>query len=78
MGFRVKTLTNKEKTFFTVTFRKYLDSLAEEINDGLQEKGHVTITELTKQYDLPAEFLVNVSDIILLMSLCINPLPNKF
>lgn len=41
--------------------RGYMDMLAEEVNDKLQEKGHVTIPELTKQYDLPAEFLVKVN-----------------
>ncbi|XP_052238485.1 E3 UFM1-protein ligase 1 homolog [Dreissena polymorpha] len=37
--------------------RSYLDRLAEEVNDTLQDKGHVTIPDLTKQYDLPAEFI---------------------
>ncbi|KAL4233241.1 E3 UFM1-protein ligase 1 [Mactra antiquata] len=37
--------------------KSYMDMLAEEVNDNLQEKGHVTIPELTKQYDLPADFL---------------------
>ncbi|KAK3097920.1 hypothetical protein FSP39_014469 [Pinctada imbricata] len=37
--------------------KSYLDSLAEEVNDKLQEKGHVTIGEITKQYDLPADFI---------------------
>ncbi|WAR06782.1 UFL1-like protein [Mya arenaria] len=37
--------------------RSYLDRLAEEVNDKLQERGHVTIPELTKLYDLPADFL---------------------
>ncbi|XP_064629084.1 E3 UFM1-protein ligase 1-like [Lineus longissimus] len=37
--------------------QSYSDKLAEEINDKLQEQGQLTIAELTKQYDLPAEFL---------------------
>lgn len=35
----------------------YLDRIAEEVNDRLQDQGHVTIPELTKLYDLPADFL---------------------
>uniref|UniRef100_A0A8C2SQ05 E3 UFM1-protein ligase 1 n=1 Tax=Coturnix japonica TaxID=93934 RepID=A0A8C2SQ05_COTJA len=35
----------------------YLDQLAEEINDKLQETGQVTISELCKTYDLPGDFL---------------------
>ncbi len=42
-------------------FSHYLDSLAEEVNDKLQEQGQVTIAELTKTYDLPADFLSEVS-----------------
>ncbi|KAH3737384.1 hypothetical protein DPMN_043976 [Dreissena polymorpha] len=41
--------------------RSYLDRLAEEVNDTLQDKGHVTIPDLTKQYDLPAEFIAKVT-----------------
>ncbi|XP_060676908.1 E3 UFM1-protein ligase 1 [Hemiscyllium ocellatum] len=35
----------------------YLDQMAEEVNDRLQEAGQVTIAELCKLYDLPADFL---------------------
>ncbi|KAK6490130.1 E3 UFM1-protein ligase 1-like [Huso huso] len=35
----------------------YLDQLAEEVNDRLQEAGQVTIAELCKSYDLPGDFL---------------------
>ncbi|XP_036105119.1 E3 UFM1-protein ligase 1 isoform X1 [Molossus molossus] len=35
----------------------YLDQLAEEVNDKLQESGQVTISELCKTYDLPGNFL---------------------
>ncbi|OXB59174.1 hypothetical protein ASZ78_009260 [Callipepla squamata] len=35
----------------------YLDQLAEEVNDKLQETGQVTISELCKAYDLPGDFL---------------------
>ena len=42
------------------SFRSYLDRLAEEVNDKLQEEGHVTIPELTKLYDLPGDYLAEV------------------
>ncbi|XP_046571677.1 LOW QUALITY PROTEIN: E3 UFM1-protein ligase 1-like [Haliotis rubra] len=38
----------------------YKDRLAEEVNDKLTEQGQVTIAELTKTYDLPADFLTEV------------------
>ncbi|XP_053314786.1 E3 UFM1-protein ligase 1 [Spea bombifrons] len=36
----------------------YLDQIAEEVNDKLQEAGQVTISELCKLYDLPGDFLI--------------------
>ena len=41
--------------------RSYLDSVAEEIGDQLQENGVVTIADLAKTYDLPGEFLSEVA-----------------
>ncbi|OXB83152.1 UNVERIFIED_CONTAM: hypothetical protein H355_014408, partial [Colinus virginianus] len=38
----------------------YLDQLAEEVNDKLQETGQVTISELCKAYDLPGDFLTQI------------------
>uniref|UniRef100_A0A672I077 E3 UFM1-protein ligase 1 n=1 Tax=Salarias fasciatus TaxID=181472 RepID=A0A672I077_SALFA len=35
----------------------YLDRLAEEVNDKLQEAGMISIAELCKAYDLPGDFL---------------------
>ncbi|MEQ2168859.1 E3 UFM1-protein ligase 1, partial [Goodea atripinnis] len=35
----------------------YLNRLAEEVNDKLQEAGLITIAELCKSYDLPGDFL---------------------
>lgn len=46
--------------FFFKTIRNYLDRLAEEVNDKLQESGQVTISELCKTYDLPGNFLTQV------------------
>uniref|UniRef100_A0A131YWZ4 E3 UFM1-protein ligase 1 homolog n=1 Tax=Rhipicephalus appendiculatus TaxID=34631 RepID=A0A131YWZ4_RHIAP len=40
--------------------RSYLDSLAEDINEKLQQAGHITFGEITKQYDLPPDFLEDV------------------
>lgn len=45
---------------FVLTIRNYLDRLAEEVNDKLQESGQVTISELCKTYDLPGNFLTQV------------------
>lgn len=39
----------------------YLDRLAEEVNDKLQEAGLISIAELCKSYDLPGDFLTEVS-----------------
>lgn len=43
----------------------YLDRLAEEVNDKLQEAGLISIVELCKSYDLPGDFLTEVSHIAL-------------
>uniref|UniRef100_V5H7L8 E3 UFM1-protein ligase 1 homolog n=1 Tax=Ixodes ricinus TaxID=34613 RepID=V5H7L8_IXORI len=40
--------------------RSYLDTLAEDINEKLQQAGHITFGEITKQYDLPPDFLEDV------------------
>lgn len=38
----------------------YLDRVAEEVNDKLQEAGLISIAELCKSYDLPGDFLTEV------------------
>lgn len=43
----------------------YLDRLAEEVNDKLQEAGLISIAELCKNYDLPGDFLSEVSQPVL-------------
>lgn len=35
--------------------------MAEEVNDKLQDKGYLTMVDITKQYDLPADFVTSVS-----------------
>ncbi|XP_062605346.1 E3 UFM1-protein ligase 1-like isoform X2 [Saccostrea cucullata] len=37
--------------------KNYLDSMAEEVNDKLQDKGYLTMVDITKQYDLPSDFV---------------------
>ncbi|RXG61520.1 E3 UFM1-protein ligase 1 [Armadillidium vulgare] len=37
----------------------YLDSLAEEVNEKLQQNGSITIAEIAKLYDLPGDFLLH-------------------
>lgn len=39
----------------------YLDRLAEEVNDKLQVAGLISVAELCKSYDLPGDFLSEVS-----------------
>ncbi|KZS14106.1 E3 UFM1-protein ligase 1 [Daphnia magna] len=36
----------------------HLDHIAEEINENLQQTGQITVVELTKQYELPMEFIL--------------------
>ena len=38
----------------------YLDRVAEEVNEALQQNGQIILVELTKQYDLPIDFLLQV------------------
>ena len=37
-----------------------MNKISEEINETLQEKGHVSIAELTNNYELPTEFIQQV------------------
>lgn len=37
-----------------------MNKISEEINEILQEKGHVSIAELTNNYELPTEFIQQV------------------
>lgn len=39
----------------------YLDRVAEEINEALQQNGQIVLVELAKQYELPLEFMLQVS-----------------
>ena len=43
------------------SFSSYLDSICEEINDKLEEAGQISIADLTKHYDLPGDFMYDVS-----------------
>ncbi|XP_064026397.1 E3 UFM1-protein ligase 1 isoform X1 [Pogoniulus pusillus] len=59
---RANDIIKSEKTVQLVLGQlineSYLDQLAEEINDKLQETGQVTVADLCKAYDLPGDFLV--------------------
>ncbi|KAJ7405213.1 E3 UFM1-protein ligase 1 [Pitangus sulphuratus] len=61
---RANDIVKSEKTIQLVLGQlineSYLDQLAEEINDKLQETGQVTISELCKAYDLPGDFLIQI------------------
>ena len=46
--------------FFPCDFSNYLDQVAEEINDTLQESGQVIISELSKTFTLSTDFLLEV------------------
>lgn len=41
--------------------KDYLDAIAEEINERLQRDGSTTIAELVKSYELPGDFMLEVS-----------------
>lgn len=41
--------------------QSYMNKLSEEISDKLDQQGILNINELIKIYDLPADFLQNVS-----------------
>nr|SVE84122.1 EOG090X0267 [Daphnia pulex] len=38
----------------------HLDRIAEEINENLQQSGQITVVELSKQYELPMEFVLQL------------------
>ncbi|KAG0725427.1 E3 UFM1-protein ligase 1 [Chionoecetes opilio] len=40
--------------------KDYLDAIAEEINEKLQQEGTTTIAELVKHYELPGDFMLEV------------------
>lgn len=40
---------------------EHLDHIAEEINEFLQQNGQISLVDLIKQYELPIEFLLQVS-----------------
>lgn len=42
--------------------KEYLDGVAEEINEKLQQAGITTISNIVKHYDLPGDFMQEVRD----------------
>ncbi|XP_036622407.1 E3 UFM1-protein ligase 1 isoform X2 [Trichosurus vulpecula] len=53
----IKSEKNVQVVLGQLIDENYLDHLAEEVNDKLQETGQVPISELCKTYDLPGNFL---------------------
>jgi E3 UFM1-protein ligase 1 len=49
-------------TFITgqILSKDYMNKISEEINDILQEKGNILISDLSNQYELPIEFFTQV------------------
>nr|XP_002122241.1 E3 UFM1-protein ligase 1 [Ciona intestinalis] len=54
----VKSDRNLQLIYGQMIDSTYLDRLAEEINENLQSTGQLTIAELSKQYDVPGDFLI--------------------
>ncbi len=48
------------------SYRGYLDTLCEEINDNLQEMGQLDVSQLSKTFTLPYDFLLEVGSVFLL------------
>ena len=59
----------------SLAFRTYLDRMAEELNDKLLEAGMMSIAELCKAYDLPGDFLTEVSQLTIVP--CATEFPLK-
>ena len=53
-------------------FRDYMNKISEEINELLQEKGSVTLSELTNSYELPTDFMQQVYLILYITKLNFN------
>lgn len=54
---------------YPVLYSAYLNHLAEEVNDKLQEAGLISMAELCKSYDLPGDFLTEVSHLMIIYAL---------
>ena len=52
-------------------YRSYLDHLAEEVNDTLQESGFVSLNVLSLSFTLPLGFLVEVRVCSVCLCLCL-------
>ena len=56
--------------------KRYLNRLCEEVNDKLRLQGQITFGEITRQYDLPGDFLQGVRLYLILLfivnAICIN------
>lgn len=57
VGEIVKNDTNLHLILGQIISKDYMNKISEDINELLQERGSVSITELTNIYELPADFL---------------------
>ena len=62
--FLVNKVPNVGLFCFSCDYSNYLDQVAEEINDTLQESGQVIISELSKTFTLSTDFLLEVRTIL--------------
>lgn len=56
----LKVFRLKVNLFFFSILREYLDRMAEEINETLQESGQVFVSEFSKTFTLPTDFVLEV------------------
>lgn len=58
-------------TFITgqIISKDYMNKISEEINDLLQEKGNLLVSDLSNQYELPIEFFTQVKNVLFLFNL---------
>jgi hypothetical protein len=54
----------------------YLDNLAREVNERLQQRGTLPVPSLTKEYDLPTEFLLDQVRFFFLTRGCSSAAPS--
>ena len=54
------SLSNVSLVIGQLVSSTYLDTVAEEVNESLQQDGSTTIGDIAKKYDLPGNFLLEV------------------
>ena len=61
--FRLNILWNLD--YFYYIHREYLDGLAHEINETLNDDGYLVLADISKKFDLPSDFINAVNIFIL-------------